>query len=291
MLSTPRRERLRIGREISRGAFGTVYSGTLGGRPVAVKEVHRLLLDCARENQEDLEVVLSGFRHECELLETAKHDNVVDSLGVFNRDGRTLLVMERMEGTLDTFLRENRGNLSQKRQIEICEQVVSGLLFLHQHDPQILHRDLTAKNVLMNREGSVVKISDLGQAKFRPSSISYLSTMVPGCVLYMPPECLVEFVNDPSSNARARFTDKGDIFSLGVLMLQVATQDPPSCGLVIVRGQREVERRAADLAKLPPEHPLWPLILQCLEDYPNERLSCIEVKSYLLAIQVQLNHV
>ncbi len=291
MFSSPRRERLRIGREISRGAFGTVYSGTLGGKPVAVKEIHRLLLEYASENQEDLEVVLSGFRYECELLETAKHDNVVEFLGVFNRDGRTLLVMERMEGTLDTFLRENRGNLSQKRQIEICEQIVSGLLFLHQHDPQILHRDLTAKNVLMNREDSVVKITDLGQAKFRPSSISYLSTMVPGCVLYMPPECLVEFANDRGSNARARFTDKGDIFSLGVLMLQVATQVQPSCGYVIVRGQREVDRRAADLAKLPPDHPLWPLILQCLEDYPNERPSCIEVKNYFLATQVHLNNI
>ena len=119
-------------------------------------------------------------------------------------------------------------------------QVVSGLLFLHQHDPQILYRDLTAKNVLMNKDGSIAKISDLGQAKFRPSSVMYLSTKAPGCLLYMPPECLVE--TNKSSGAKARFTDKGDIFSLGVLMLQVATQDPPSCGLVIVKGQLEVER-------------------------------------------------
>ena len=85
-LLTPRPDRLRIGPEINRGAYGTVYSGTLGGRPVAVKEIHRLLVNYASENEEDLEAVVTGFRRECELLEAAKHPNVVDFLGVFNQD-------------------------------------------------------------------------------------------------------------------------------------------------------------------------------------------------------------
>ena len=279
-LLAPRPDRLRIGPEISRGAYGTVYSGTLGGRPVAVKKVHQLLLDYASESEEALEAVLEGFRRECELLEAAKHANVVEFLGVFHQDGSALLVMELMEQTLERFLKEKRGNLSQEKQMYICLQVVSGLLFLHQHDPQILHRDLTAKNVLMTKDGSIAKISDLGQAKFRPSSVMYLSTKAPGCLLYMPPECLVE--TNKSSGAKARFTDKGDIFSLGVLMLQVATQDPPSCGLVMREGQPEVERRAADLSRLPANHPLRPLILQCLQDDPAKRPSCSEVLSQLL---------
>ena len=89
----------------------------------------------------------------------------------------------------------------------------------------------------------------------------------------MPPEVLVD---------KPHFTDKGDIFSLGVLMLQVATQNPPSCGLVIVKGQPEVERRAADLAMLPADHPLRPLILQCLQNDAEERPSCSDVLHYLL---------
>ena len=100
-----------------------------------------------------------------------------------------------------------------------------------------------------------------------------LTTRTPGTVLYMPPEVLVD---------KPHFTDKGDIFSLGVLMLQVATQNPPSCGLVIVKGQPEVERRAADLARLPANHPLKPLILQCLQDDPAKRPSCSEVLRLLL---------
>ena len=280
----PRPDRLKVGPEISRGAYGTVYSGTLGGRPVAVKKMHQLLMDYASESEEALEAVLEGFRRECELSEAGKHRNLVEFLGVFNQDGSALLVMELMEQTLETFLKRKRGNLSQEKQIDICQQIASGLLFLHQHDPQILHRDLTAKNVLMNKDGSVAKISDLGQAKFRPSSVMYLSTTAPGCLLYMPPECLVE--TDKKSGAKARFTDKGDIFSLGVLMLEVTAQEPPSCGLVIVKGQPEVERRAADLSRLPADHPLRPLILQCLQDNPAKRPSCSEVWKELCSFHV-----
>ena len=285
----PRPDRLRIESEINRGAYGTVYSGTLGGRSVAVKKIHQVLLDYASESEEAYEAVLDGFRHECELLEAAKHRNVVEFLGVFDQDGSALLVMELMDQTLEKFLKEKRGNLSQEKQIEICLQIASGLLFLHQHDPQILHRDLTAKNVLMNKDGSIAKISDLGQAKFRPSSVMYLSTMAPGCLLYMPPECLVE--TDKKSGAKARFTDRGDVFSLGVLMLQVATQKTPSVWFVVVKGQPEVERRAADLSRLPPDHPLRPLILQCLQDDPAKRPSCSEVWKELCSFHVSTHSI
>ena len=155
-----------------------------------------------------------------------------------------------------------------KKQISICLLIVTGLQYLHQHDPQILHRDLTAKNVLMDKDGTTAKISDFGQAKYRPTSVEYLTSRQPGTVLYVPPEALVE---------SPYFTDKGDIFSFGVLMLQVTTQQLPSCGFVMREGQPEVERRRADLAKIPTNHPLRPLILQCLQDNPAKRPSCTEV--------------
>ena len=163
------------------------------------------------------------------------------------------------------------------KQGHICLQIALGIMFLHEHDPQILHRDLTAKNVLMNKDGSVVKISDLGQAKFRPSSVLYLTTKAPGCIAYMPPECLVD---------RPHFTDKGDVFSFGVVALQVSTQEPPSCGLGGIGVQKEVERRAADLSRLPATHPMQPLILQCLQDDPAQRPRCREMIRSSLASSV-----
>ena len=273
----PRPDALKVGDEISRGAYGTVYRGTLGRRPVAIKKIHQLLLDCARERREELESILKGFRDECELMEVAKHSNVVEFIGVFDQDGSALLVMELMDQTLDDFLAKNRGTLPVSKQGNICLQIAMGLMYLHQHDPQILHRDLTAKNVLMNKDGSVVKISDLGQAKFRPSSVLYLTTKAPGCIAYMPPECLVD---------RPHFTDKGDVFSFGVVALQVSTQEPPSCGLGGIGVQKEIERRASDLSRLPAAHPMQPLILQCLQDDPAQRPTCREMIRSSLASSV-----
>ena len=267
-LLSPRPDSLRIGPEISRGAYGVVFQGRLGTRPVAIKKIHGMLVEYARDTKGDLATVLADFRRECELLEAARHANVVQYLGVFNQDGSALLVMELMQGTLEQFLRDNRGTLPQEKQVSICLQIASGLLFLHQHEPQILHRDLTAKNILLSDSGRVVKISDLGQAKFRPADVQYLTTRAPGCVPYMPPECLVDIPH---------FTDKGDIFSFGVVVLQVATQHPPSFGLVNIGAIPEVERRERDLARLSDDHPLKPTVLKCLKDDPAERPTCHQV--------------
>ena len=273
----PRPDTLKVGDEISRGAYGVVYRGTLGRRPVAIKKIHQLLLDYAKERREELEGILKGFRDECELMEAAKHANVVEFIGVFYQDGSALLVMELMHQTLEEFLEKNRGTLPLWKQVRICLKIALGLSFLHHYDPQILHRDLTAKNVLMNEDSSVVKISDLGQAKFRPSSVMYLTTKAPGCVPYMPPECLVD---------RPHFTDKGDVFSLGVVALQVTTQEPPAFGFGGIGIQKEVERRSADLARLPADHPMKPPILQCLQDDPAKRPSSGEMIRPLLAFSV-----
>ena len=275
----PRPDALKVGDEISRGAYGVVYRGILGRRPVAIKKIHQLLLDCAKERSEELEETLKRFRDECELMEAAKHTNVVEFIGVFEQDGSALLVMELMHQTLEEFLEKNRGTLPLWKQVHVILKIALGLSFLHHHDPQILHRDLTAKNVLMNEEGNVVKISDLGQAKFRPSSVVYLTTKAPGCIAYMPPECLVD---------RPHFTDKGDVFSLGVVALQVSTQERPSVGFGIREGQKEVERRSADLARLPSNHPMKTPILRCLQDDPAKRPSSRDVASELQAEAVSL---
>ena len=187
-------------------------------------------------------------------------------------------MMELMDQTLETFLKDNRGNLSKEKQVDICQQIASGLRYLHHHNPQILHRDLKPSNILLDEDGRIAKIGDFGQAKFRPSDIQYLTTTQPGTVLYMPPEAL--------RDKETRFTDKGDVFSLGVVMLEVATQEPPSCSIVGIDIVPEVDRRAKDLSKVPAadDHPLNALIQACLKDNPKERPTIEEVHLELLKI-------
>ena len=101
----PKPPSLKIREEISRGAYGSVHYGELDGRPVAVKRIHRLLLEAAR-GQGDFEQVMTDFKRECQLLEKLHHPHVVDFRGAFYDEttDEPMLVMERMRENLRKFL-------------------------------------------------------------------------------------------------------------------------------------------------------------------------------------------
>ena len=156
-------------RELGRGSWGVVYKGKLGSRPVAIKQINQLLTDADQQ----CDRVIAQFQREYEILKAAKHQHVVECIDLFREGNGVEIVMELMDQTLGTFLAANKG-LPVTKQVEICLKLANGLQFLHQHDPQILHRDLNSNNVLMNKAGDIVKISDFGQAKFRPTSKEFL---------------------------------------------------------------------------------------------------------------------
>ena len=271
----PKPSSLTIREEICRGAYGSVHLGELDGRPVAVKRIHRLLLEAAR-GQGDFEQVMTDFKRECKLLEKLDHPHVVDFRGAFYDEttDEPLLVMERMRENLREFVERNRNDLSHQKQLEVCLAIARGLRFLHTHTPPIVHRDLTDKNVMLGKDG-LVKIGDLGQSRLKANNAEYFNTAQPGAIPFMPPEAMQE---------QSHYNEKLDIFSLGVLMLEVATQQPPRVRLVGIGRDKEIVRRREDLSKLEEDHPLKPLILSCLEDDPNERLDIVTVHTQLQAI-------
>ena len=271
----PKPPSFKIREEICRGAYGSVHFGELDGRPVAVKRIHRLLLEAAR-GQGDFEQVMTDFKRECQLLEKIDHPHVVDFRGAFYDEttDEPLLVMERMRENLREFLERNRNDLSQQRQLLICLEIARGLRFLHTHTPPIVHRDLTDKNVMLGKDG-LVKIGDLGQSRLKANNAEYFNTAQPGAIPFMPPEAMQE---------QSHYNEKLDIFSLGVLMLEVATQQPPRVRLVGIGRDKEIVRRREDLSKLEEDHPLKPLILSCLEDDPKERPDIVTVHTQLQAI-------
>ena len=271
----PKPPSLKIREEICRGAYGSVHLGELDGRPVAVKRIHRLLLEAAR-GQGDFEQVMTDFKRECQLLEKIDHPHVVDFRGAFYDEttDEPLLVMERMKENLREFLESNRNDLSWQRQLEVCLSIARGLRFLHNHTPPIVHRDLTDKNVMLGKDG-LVKIGDLGQSRLKANNAEYFSTAQPGAIPFMPPEAMQE---------QSHYNEKLDIFSLGVLMLEVAIQQPPRVRLVGIGIVKEIVRRREDLSKLEEDHPMKPLILSCLEDDPKERPDIVEVHTQLQAI-------
>ena len=260
----PKPQDLLLGEEINRGAYGVVHKGVLGDRPVAVKKIHKIMFDEDRSNDE-LKRAITGFKKEADMLETVQHPHVVKSFGAFY-DPKTrepLLVMELMATDLRRFLKENEGRemLKVSKQVKICFQIALGLQYLHHLSPSLAHRDLNDKNVLLAEDGTA-KIGDLGQSKYKDTNQVYYGSQAPGSILFMPPEA---FKDEP------HYTESVDIFSLGVLIVEVATQSFPSVGMVGIGVVPEVERRASDLKKMKDNHPLKPLVLKCLKDNYKER--------------------
>ena len=240
-----------------------------------MKRIHRLLLEAAR-GQGDFEQMMTDFKRECQLLERISHPHVVDFRGAFYDEttDEPLLVMERMRENLREFLERNRNDLSEQRLLEVCLAIARGLRFLHTHTPPIVHRDLADKNIMLGKDG-LVKIGDLGQSRLKANNAEYFNTAQPGAIPFMPPEAMEE---------QSHYNEKLDIFSLGVLMLEVATQQPPRVRLVGIGRDKEIVRRREDLSKLEEDHPLKPLILSCLEDDPKERPDIVTVHTQLQAI-------
>ena len=180
----------------------------------AGKKLHEALLEAGNEGVPDL---VHKYLHECQLMSSLRHPNITQFLGLcFLPNTRLpLLVMERLETSLDDVLvHVSSLTLSLKR--SVLEDVASGLVYLHKREPPVIHRDLTAKNVLLT-SSLQAKITDMGNSCIfnRPGQLARTLSQLPGTLVYMPPEALSE---------THRYGPSLDVFSFGHLTLYTMTQ-------------------------------------------------------------------
>lgn len=144
-----------------------------------------------------------------------QHPNIVKFYGVFFpvANKSPVLIMEKLESNLDDFLL-NTADIPFAVKRSILGDVASGLLYLHKHKPPIIHRDMTARNVLLTRD-LLAKITDFGQSRLIDFPPGVKLTPVPGATVYMPPEAL------PSCS---QYECSLDVFSFGHLALFTAVQ-------------------------------------------------------------------
>ena len=152
-----------------------------------------------------------------QVMAELRHPHVVQFLGLCYLEGSALpvLVMEKLDQSLDHLL-ETSPNLSISVKLSLLIDVARGLVYLHTRNPPVVHRDLSARNVLL--AAMVAKISDLGNARivnFLPGQLARTLTSVPGTQVYMPPE---------SFDEGSRYGPRLDIFSFGHLALYTLTQ-------------------------------------------------------------------
>ncbi|KAF8029970.1 hypothetical protein BT93_E2403 [Corymbia citriodora subsp. variegata] len=198
--------------KLGQGGFGTVYKGTLAnGQVVAVK---RLSADLGQGDQE--------FKNEVLLVARLQHRNLVRLLGFCLEGRERLLIYEFIpNSSLDHFIFDpvRRRQLDWERRQKIIGGIARGLLYLHEDSRlRIIHRDLKASNILLDAEMNP-KISDFGTARlFVVDQTQDATSRVVGTYGYMAPEYAMHGL----------FSVKSDVFSFGVLLLEIISSQKSS---------------------------------------------------------------
>lgn len=260
---------------IGQGGYGKVYKGIRSdGTIVAIKRAQEGSLQGERE-----------FLTEIELLSRVHHRNLVSLIGYCDEEGEQMLIYEFMSnGTLREHLSgKSKEPLSFAMRVRIAMGSAKGILYLHtEADPPIFHRDIKATNILLDSKFTA-KVADFGLSRLAPVPDlegvvpGHVSTVVKGTPGYLDPEYF----------ATHKLTDKSDVYSLGVVFLELISGMPPiSHGKNIVRVVNEAFRVGNTFSIIDDKMGSYPsecverflsLALRCCQEEPELRPSMAEV--------------
>ncbi|KAG6585172.1 Cysteine-rich receptor-like protein kinase 2, partial [Cucurbita argyrosperma subsp. sororia] len=183
-----------------------IVAGTLpDGREIAVK---RFFFDNRHR--------AADFFNEVNMISSVEHKNLVRLLGCSCSGPESLLVYEFLPNkSLDRFIfgANNSKALDWDKRYNIIIGTVEGLIYLHENpENKIIHRDIKASNILLDLKLQA-KIADFGLARSFQENKSHISTAIAGTLGYMAPEYL----------AYGQLTEKVDVYSFGVLLLEIVT--------------------------------------------------------------------
>ncbi|XP_077234798.1 LRR receptor-like serine/threonine-protein kinase FEI 1 isoform X2 [Tasmannia lanceolata] len=252
---------------IGSGGFGTVYRLAMDdGNVFALKRITK--------TNEGLD---RFFERELEILGSIKHRYLVNLRGYCNSPSSKLLIYDFLPGgSLDEALHERSEQLDWDSRLKIIMGAAKGLAYLH-HDcsPRIIHRDIKSSNILL--DGNLeARVSDFGLAKLLEDDESHITTIVAGTFGYLAPEYMQS----------GRATEKTDVYSFGVLVLEVLSRKRPTDSsfiekglnivgwlnfLVIENRQREIIDPHCEGVQIPSLDGLLSVAIQCVSSSPEDR--------------------
>lgn len=194
---------------LGQGGFGYVHRGMLpNGKEVAVKQLK------AGSGQGERE-----FQAEVEIISRVHHKHLVSLVGYCMAGDKRMLVYEFVpNNTLEFHLHgKGRPTMDWSTRMKIALGSAKGLAYLHEDcHPKIIHRDIKASNILLDFKFEA-KVADFGLAKIASDTNTHVSTRVMGTFGYLAPEYA----------SSGKLTDKSDVFSFGVMLLELITGRRP----------------------------------------------------------------
>ncbi|XP_042386410.1 wall-associated receptor kinase 5-like [Zingiber officinale] len=258
---------------LGEGAYGVVFKGRLeeGPRDVAIKKTR-----IATERQSDKDK--KGFWNEINLLSHIKHKNVVVLYGCCFETPTPLLVYEFVpNGSLFDLLHKKKGIISLKRRLKIAEESAEALAYLHSFKPHpIVHGDVKPHNILLDHDWAA-KVADFGISKLLSENQTEALTHAEGTPGYADPVLVKEGL----------LSTKNDVYSFGIVLLELVTRKQPADGLASMG--KEEAAAALDKQILNEENigllqAVVDLAARCLspekEDRPTMEQVAIELKGY-----------
>jgi eukaryotic-like serine/threonine-protein kinase len=217
--------------KLGEGGMGMVYlaEDTRLKRNVALKFLPSHLTQSEEE--------LARFQQEAEAISALNHPYIATIYDIDEAEGQVFLVIEYIPGdTLKARLEAARAEgrlLPIKDVLEYGEQIAEGLAHAHRH--HIIHRDIKPDNVMLTEDG-MVKITDFGLAKLQGNKPLTKAGSIVGTAAYMSPEQI----------RGEDIDERSDLFSLGILLYELATSQPP------FRGMHEAARIYSTINEDPP---------------------------------------
>lgn len=194
---------------LGEGGFGSVYKGSLAdGREVAVKQ---LKIGGGQGERE--------FRSEVEIISRIHHRHLVSLVGYCISDDRRLLVYDFVPNNNLYFHLHGEGRpvMDWSTRVKTAFGAARGIAYLHEDcHPRIIHRDIKSSNILLD-DNFEARVSDFGLAKLAMDANTHITTRVIGTFGYMAPEYA----------SSGKLTEKSDVFSFGVVLLEIVTGRKP----------------------------------------------------------------
>lgn len=194
---------------LGEGGFGSVYRGRLPeGKEVAVKQ----LRDGSGQGERE-------FQAEVEIISRVHHRHLVSLVGYCISNSQRLLVYDFVSNdTLHYHLHgHGRPVLDWTVRVKVAAGAARGIAYLHEDcHPRIIHRDIKSSNILLDNNFDAL-VADFGLARLALDAVTHVTTRVMGTFGYMAPEYA----------SSGKLTEKSDVFSFGVVLLELMTGRKP----------------------------------------------------------------